>query len=254
MNKPVNKYIALAQQINEHFGGKGDEHDVEYLTRQIERLGKLAQQVVESFDDRESENIDDMILQRIFSDALDATPKKVFENISTENDDAIEKKLTKTEIGAINFAIEGTDENGQIVFDGKRIFKRDDYDRLSNTVISVRNREHLDVLIEYVLKSAQTEARWIPLSEVSKISENVVDLGVTIDLNFLDVSKVTDMSGLFRDFDVSPHPEKGWFCKIHLDISKWNVSNVTKMAQMFDCKNVDFGDLSKWDRSRVTDC
>lgn len=254
MNKPVNKYTALAQQINEHFGGNGDEHDVEYLTQQIERLGKLAQQVVESFDDRGSENIDDMILQRIFSDALDATPKKVFENISTENDDAIEKKLTKTEIGAINFAIEGTDENGQIVFDGKRIFKRDDYDRLSNTVISVRNREHLDVLIEYVLKSAQTEARWILLSEVPKISENVVDLGVTIDLNFLDVSKVTDMSGLFKDFDVSPHPEKGWFCKIHLDISKWNVSNVTKMSQMFDCKNVDFGDLSKWDRSRVTDC
>lgn len=254
MNKPVNKYIALAQQINEHFGGKGDEHDVEYLTQQIERSGKLAQQVVESFDDRASENIDDMILQRIFSDALDATPKKVFENISTENDDAIENKLTKTEIGAINFAIEGTDENGQIVFDGKKIFKRDDYDRLSNTVISVRNREHLDVLIEYVLKSAQTEARWIPLSEVPKISENVVDFGVTIDLNFLDVSKVTDMSGLFKDFDVSPHPEKGWFCKIHLDISKWNVSNVTKMAQMFDCKNVDFGDLSKWDRSKVTDC
>ena len=254
MNKPVNKYIALAQQINEHFGGKGDEHDVEYLTQQIERLGKLAQQVVESFDDRASENIDDMILQRIFSDALDATPKKVFENISTENDDVIEKKLTKMEIGAINFAIEGTDENGQIVFDGKRIFKRDDYDRLSKTVISVRNREHLDVLIEYVLKSAQTEARWIPLSEVPKISENVVDFGVTIDLNFLDVSKVTDMSGLFKDFDVSPHPEKGWFCKIHLDISKWNVSNVTKMAQMFDCKNVDFGDLSKWDRSKVTDC
>lgn len=250
MNKPVNKYTALAQQINEHFGGKGDEHDVEYLTQQIERLGKLAQQVVESFDDRVSENIDDMILQRIFSDALDVNPEKE----SDENDNSIEKKLTKTEIGAINFAVEGSDENGQIVFDGKRIFKRDDYDRLRNTIISVRDREHLDVLIEYVLKNAQMEARWIPLSEVPKISENVIDLGVTIDLNFLDVSKVTDMSGLFKDFDVSPHPEKGWFCKIHLDISKWNVSNVTKMAHMFDCKNVDFGDLSKWDRSKVTDC
>ena len=222
MNKPVNKYTALAQQINEHFGGNGNEHDVEYLTQQIERLGKLAQQVVESFDDRVSENIDDMILQRIFSDALDVNPEKE----SDENDNSVEKKLTKTEIGAINFAVEGSDENGQIVFDGKRIFKRDDYDRLRNTIISVRDREHLDVLIEYVLKNAQTEARWIPLSEVPKISENVIDLGVTIDLNFLDVSKVTDMSGLFKDFDVSPHPEKGWFCKIKIDVSKWNVSNV----------------------------
>lgn len=249
MNKPVNKYTALAQQINEHFGGIGDEHDVEYLTQQIERLGKLAQQVVESFDDRVSENIDDMILQRIFSDALDVNPEKE----SDENDNSIEKKLTKTEIGAINFAVEGSDENGQIVFDGKRIFKRDDYDRLRNTIISVRDREHLDVLIEYVLKNAQTEARWIPLSEVPKISENVIDLGVTIDLNFLDVSKVTDMSGLFKDFDVSPHPEKGWFCKIHLDISKWNVSNVTKMSNLFNSERVDLVGLSRWDRSKVID-
>lgn len=165
----------------------------------------------------------------------------------------LKKKLTKTEIGAINFAVEGSDENGQIVFDGKRIFKRDDYDRLRNTIISVRDREHLDVLIEYVLKNAQTEARWIPLSEVPKISENVIDLGVTIDLNFLDVSKVTDMSGLFKDFDVSPHPEKGWFCKIHLDISKWNVSNVTKMSNLFNSERVDLVGLSRWDRSKVID-
>jgi hypothetical protein len=196
-----------------------------------------------------SENIDDMILQRIFSDALDVNPEKE----SDENDNSIEKKLTKTEIGAINFAVEGSDENGQIVFDGKRIFKRDDYDRLRNTIISVRDREHLDVLIEYVLKNAQTEARWIPLSEVPKISENVIDLGVTIDLNFLDVSKVTDMSGLFKDFDVSPHPEKGWFCKIHLDISKWNVSNVTKMSNLFNSERVDLVGLSRWDRSKVID-
>ena len=249
MNKPVNKYTALAQQINEHFGGRGDEHDVEYLTQQIERLGKLAQQVVESFDDRVSENIDDMILQRIFSDSLEVNP----ENESDESDNSIEKKLTKTEIGAINFAVEGSDENGQIVFDGKRIFKRDDYDRLSNTIIFVRDREHLDALIECVLKRAQTEARWIPLSEVPKISENVVDFGVTIDLNFLDVSKVTDMCGLFKDFDVSPHPEKGWFCKIHLDISKWNVSNVTKMSNLFNSERVDLVGLSRWDRSKVID-
>ncbi len=80
-------------------------------------------------------------------------------------------------------------------------------------------------------------------------------MGVTLDLNFLDVSKVTDMSGLFKGFDVSPNPEEGWYCKIHIDISQWNVSKVTKMAHMFeDCDHVDFGDLSKWDRSKVTDC
>ena len=121
--------------------------------------------------------------------------------------------------------------------------------------IVVRNRKHLDSLLECVQEAACDAAYRVNLWDISGINDNVVDLGVTIDLNFLDVSKVTDMSGLFKGFDVSPNPEEGWFCKIHLDISGWNVSNVTKMARMFDgCEHVDFGDLSKWDRSKVTDC
>ncbi len=121
--------------------------------------------------------------------------------------------------------------------------------------IVVRNRKHLDALIEYVQEEAGEVISKLALWEIPEINDNVIDFGVTIDLNFLDVSKVTDMSGLFKGFDVSPHPEEGWFCKIHIDISGWNVSNVTKMAHMFDgCDHVDFGDLSKWDRSKVTDC
>lgn len=153
-------------------------------------------------------------------------------------------KITKSERRTIDMAVSGVDEKGYII---------EDYDKVIKKIV-VKNREHLDALIRYVQDSAQGDAMVTALCEIAGIKGNVVDLGVTIDLNFLDVSKVTDMSGLFKDFDVSPHPEKGWFCKIRLDISKWDVSNVTKMAHMFDCKNVDFGDLSKWDRFEVTDC
>ena len=121
--------------------------------------------------------------------------------------------------------------------------------------IAVRDREHLDALLGHVQEFVAGETEFLTLGSIAGIKDNVVDLGITLDLNFLDVSKVTDMSGLFKGFDVSPNPEEGWFCKIHLDISGWNVSNVTKMAHMFDgCDYVDFGDLSKWDRSKVTDC
>ncbi len=121
--------------------------------------------------------------------------------------------------------------------------------------IAVRDREHLDALLDHVQKFVAGETEFLTLGSISGINGNVVDLGVTIDLNFLDVSNVTDMSGLFKGFDVSPNPEAGWFCKVRLDIGRWDVSNVTRMANMFEgCDHVDFGDLSKWDRSSVTDC
>lgn len=69
------------------------------------------------------------------------------------------------------------------------------------------------------------------------------------DLNDIDVSQIKDMSaafnlnipGLFEDLD--PH---------NIDISKWNVSNVTNMDGMFfNCKNFNC-DLSQWDVSNVT--
>ena len=61
------------------------------------------------------------------------------------------------------------------------------------------------------------------------------------DLNFIDTSKITDMSELFIN------------CKYDFDVSKWDVSNVTNMNHMFFyCKNFDC-DLSNWDVSNVTD-
>ena len=60
------------------------------------------------------------------------------------------------------------------------------------------------------------------------------------NLNDIDVSKITDMSGLF--FGEFPH---------NINISEWDVSNVEDMSNMF-WNNNDFNcDLGKWDVHNV---
>ena len=72
------------------------------------------------------------------------------------------------------------------------------------------------------------------------IKHRIEKEGNNVDLNDIDVSKITDMSGLFRGFD-----------DFNGDISNWDVSNVTDMSYMFAwCE--DFNqDISGWDVSNV---
>lgn len=62
-----------------------------------------------------------------------------------------------------------------------------------------------------------------------------------IDLNYIDVSALTDLSGLFKN--------RVFFMEEY-DVSSWDVSNVTKMDQTFYCSNFKV-DLSSWDVSNV---
>merc|ERR1719201_2825862 len=57
-----------------------------------------------------------------------------------------------------------------------------------------------------------------------------------------DVSRVTDMSSLFRDAT-----------SFRGDISKWDVSRVTDMSYMFNDASSFNGDISNWDVSTVSD-
>ena len=70
------------------------------------------------------------------------------------------------------------------------------------------------------------------------IREQIAIHGPTCDLNHIDVSQVTSMSGLFE------------YTKFNGDISKWNVSNVTCMERMFFDSRFN-GDISNWNVSKV---
>lgn len=72
------------------------------------------------------------------------------------------------------------------------------------------------------------------------IAESIEKEGPECDLNFIDVSNITDMSGLFMDSEFSG------------DICLWDVSHVTNMNSMF--RNSKFiSGIYKWDVSNVED-
>lgn len=74
----------------------------------------------------------------------------------------------------------------------------------------------------------------------SLIKQELQRQGPDADLNFIDTSKITDMSNLFWSLNVRK-----------IKIEWWNVSNVTNMSGMFSfC--YDFNcDLSHWDVRNV---
>ena len=73
------------------------------------------------------------------------------------------------------------------------------------------------------------------------ILQRIETEGNKVDLNDIDVSKITDMSNLFNRINFNG------------DISKWDVSNVKNMYGMFEDCNSFNQDISDWDVSNVTD-
>ena len=74
------------------------------------------------------------------------------------------------------------------------------------------------------------------------ISETIKNDGPNCDLNFIDVSCLDDMRGVFS-------------CPNQIfngDISRWDVSNVKNMSHMFTASHFN-GDISAWDVSQVQD-
>ena len=77
-------------------------------------------------------------------------------------------------------------------------------------------------------------------NELIDIIKERLDKDKDANLNDIDVSKIIDMSKLFKG--LKPH---------NIDISEWDVSNVETMDDMFyNCDKFNC-DLSKWDVSNV---
>lgn len=74
------------------------------------------------------------------------------------------------------------------------------------------------------------------------IKKNVERYGNCVDLNDVDTSNITNMSGLFSDVP-----------NFNGKISSWNVSNVTDMRGMFNGCKLFNKSLRGWNTSKVTD-
>ena len=72
------------------------------------------------------------------------------------------------------------------------------------------------------------------------VEKLIEERGEDADLNDIDTSEITNMSGLFL------------YEGFNGDISKWDVSNVQDMSNMFESSDFN-GDISKWDVSKVED-
>ena len=80
---------------------------------------------------------------------------------------------------------------------------------------------------------------------INIIEDRVKEENDNIDFNDINTNNLTDMEGIFA-----------YLSRLKkIDISNWNVSNVTTMMEMFaGCKNLEsIGDISDWKIESLTD-
>ena len=130
-----------------------------------------------------------------------------------------------------------------------------------NKIINMRKlREYITVE-----ESGSYDFRPSNKKELKELIDRLIkERGPNCDLNDIDVSRIDDMSELFREsnfrgdiskWDVSNVKDMSkMFLASYFngDISKWNVSNVRYMSEMFRLSSFN-GDISKWNVRNVID-
>ena len=106
--------------------------------------------------------------------------------------------------------------------------------------VQPKNKTQLKSLIEYAFNHNIYDLNFIDTSEITDMSNLFMNCEYDIDVSNWDVSNVTNTAGMF------------YFCKnFDCDLSRWNVSNVKYMYLMFhNCKQFNC-DLSRWNTSKA---
>ena len=112
----------------------------------------------------------------------------------------------------------------------------------TNYTVQPKNKNELSDIITNAFKIKQYDLNFIDTSKITDMSELFINIdNHNFDVSKWDVSNVTDMRFMFSGCD-----------RFDCDLSNWDVSNVTDMNSMFAfCKNFNC-DLSRWDVSNVT--
>ena len=110
--------------------------------------------------------------------------------------------------------------------------------------------KHLNTYItEYIVKkkldkpiNSENNYKYFPETKEELITniKKLLSKG-EINLNYIDTHNITDMSHLFETLNISTN----------IDVSNWDVSNVTNMDSMFAGRTKFDCNLSKWDVSKV---
>ena len=134
------------------------------------------------------------------------------------------KIATVNEAGVVTFVTQGT---------------------VTITATKALKGEYPEAIARYTLYITMKPANKQALAD--EITRAMDAHGNQVDLNYIDVSDITDMSFLF-----SSYAEGYGRQAFNGDISEWDVSKVTSMYAMFNGATAFDQDISKWDVTQVT--